>query len=282
MSMYSLAVSEPPGGAYGALEGARLALGLLRPAEAERLAADALRSAPDDPLLAQALGHALMAQGRAAEAIEPLQRAARRSGDATLETLLARALAAAGRRDEAIDQLRRTTARRAAFPLAFLELGEQLGDAGRLDEGIDVLERGLALAPDATVLRMGLGRLHLKRHDRATARRLFAAAHAAATRHDAVVALARVTALDGEFAAAADLYRRALDLRPDDAVSRIDLAKCLLEIGEREAGEAALRAATRGAAQLAGLAITALAATSRGRFFLRPSAAAVFLGVEPA
>ena len=83
-----------------------------------------------------------------------------------------------------------------------------------------------------------------------------------------------MTALDGEFAAAADLYRRALQLRPEDAVSRIDLAKCLLEIGEREAGEAALRAATGSAAELAGLAITALAATSRGRFFLRPSAAA--------
>jgi predicted Zn-dependent protease len=283
MSMYSIAVTEAPSAADQALDRARLALRRQRPDEAERLAAAALRSAPDDPLLAQALGHALMAQGRPAEAIEPLRRAARRSGDPALETLLARALAGAGRWDEACDQLRRTTARRPAFALAFLELGEQLGDAGRVDEGIDVLGRGLALAPEATVLRMGLGRLHLKRHDRAKARRLFAEAHAAAPgRHDAVVALARVTALDGDFAAAADLYRRALQLRPEDAVSRIDLAKCLLEIGEREAGEAALRTATRGATQLAGLAITALAATSRGRFFLRPSAAAEFLGAAPA
>ena len=283
MSMYSIAVTEPPGAADEALDRARLSLRMQRPDEAERLAADALRSAPDHPLLAQALGHALMAQGRPAEAIELLQRVALRTGDPALETLLARALAAAGRRDEACDQLRRTTARRPAFPLAFLELGELLGDAGRPDDGIDVLERGLGLAPEATVLRMGLGRLHLKRHDRAKARRLFAEAHAAAPgRHDAVVALARVTALDGEFAAAADLYRRALELRPEDAVSRIDLGKCLLEIGEREAGEAALRAATGSATQLAGLAITALAATSRGRFFLRPSAAAAFLGVAPA
>jgi hypothetical protein len=51
-------------------------------------------------------------------------------------------------------------------------------------------------------------------------------------------------------------------------------------MGEREAGEASLRAITRGAPQLAGQAITTLAAASHGRFFLRPSAAAKFLGVE--
>ena len=283
MSLSFVAVPAAPGAVDQALERARLALRMQRPGEAERFAADGLRLAPDDPLLAQALGHALLAQGRPADAIEPLGLAARRSGDPALETLLARALAAAGRRDEACDQLRRTTTRRPAFPLAFLELGELLGDVGRVDEGIEVLERGLALAPGATVLRLGLGRLHLKRNNRARARELFAEAHAAAPgRHDAVVALARARALDGEYAAAADLYLRALELRPDDAVTRIELAKCLLELGERDAGEAALRAAAGGAARFAGLAITALAATSRGRLFLRPSAAAAFLGVEPA
>jgi len=87
-------------------------------------------------------------------------------------------------------------------------------------------------------------------------------------------------ALDGEYAAAADLYRRALGLRPDDAATRVSLGKCLLELGEREAAEATLRAATRGSAQLAGPAIMALAASPHGRFFLRPSTAAKFLHVE--
>jgi hypothetical protein len=54
----------------------------------------------------------------------------------------------------------------------------------------------------------------------------------------------------------------------------------LLEMGERTAGEATLRSATQSGAQMAGLAITALASTSHGRFFLRPSAAAKFLGAE--
>jgi Flp pilus assembly protein TadD len=87
-------------------------------------------------------------------------------------------------------------------------------------------------------------------------------------------------ALDGEYAAAADTYRRALALRPDDAVTRNSLGICLLEMGERDAGEASLRAATRGDPHMAGQAITSLAASSHGRFFLRPSAVAEFLRVQ--
>jgi Tfp pilus assembly protein PilF len=128
---------------------------------------------------------------------------------------------------------------------------------------------------------MGLGYLHVKRNDRAEGRALFSQVLAAAPgRHDTLVALARVMALDGEYAAAADLYRRALGLQPDDAAMRVSLGKCLLEMGEREAGEATLRTAARGTAQLAGPAITALAAAPHGRFFLRPSAVAKFLRVE--
>ncbi len=51
-------------------------------------------------------------------------------------------------------------------------------------------------------------------------------------------------------------------------------------MGERDAGEASLREAMRGAPHMAGQAITTLAAASHGRFFLRPSAASKFLRVE--
>lgn len=263
-----------------ALEEAIVAFRMRRPDEAERLAREVLATNRGSLAAAQILGQALLMQNRPGEAIEPLRRAARRSHDPATETLLGRALAAVGRVDEALVQLCRTTARRPPFPLAFLEHGEQLGGVGRFDEAIAVFEDGMALAPDAAVLQVGLGYLHLKRNDRHAARRLFAQAHQAwPQRNDALVGLATVTALDGDYAAAADLYRRALGLRPDDAMTRIGLGKCLLEMGERDTGEATLRAATRGAPQLAGLAITALAATPRGRFFLRPSAVASFLGV---
>lgn len=144
-----------------------------RPLEAERLAADVLKSDRGNALAAQILGRALLMQNRAEEAIVPLERAARRSDDPTVETLLAAALAAIDRSDEALDQLRRTTARRPPFPPAFLEQAVQLSKLGRVEEAIAVLESGLALARGALDLRLELGFLHLKRNDRARARSLF-------------------------------------------------------------------------------------------------------------
>jgi predicted Zn-dependent protease len=264
-----------------ALEQAVLALQMQRLDEAERLASQLLKSNRGNIPAARLLGRALLAQNRAADAIEVLQRLARRSQDAELETLLAVALAAAGRGSQAIEQLQRTVAQRPPFVPAFIELSRQFSDAGRFGEGIQLLEYGLGVAPDHADLRMALGYLHLKRNDRASARSVFQRVREVAPeRHETLVALAKVLVLDGDYRGAADLYRHALALRPDDAFTRINLAKCLLEMGEREAGESTLRAATRGAPQLAGRAILALAAAPHGRAFLRPSAAAAFLRVD--
>jgi Tfp pilus assembly protein PilF len=218
-------------------------------------------------------------QNRPAEAIPPLERAARRSDDPKIETLLAAALAAAGRRDEALDQLRQTTARRPPFPPAFREYADQLAKAGRLDEAIAVAETGLQLTPDVIELQVDLGRLYLGRNDRVRARSMLLQALAAAPgRWDIQAVLARVMVFDGEYAAAADIYRHALALQPDDAMTRVDLGMCQLELSDRSAGEASLRAATRGRPEMLGRAIHSLAAASHGRFFFRPSAAVKFLG----
>ena len=92
-----------------------------------------------------------------------------------------------------------------------------------------------------------------------------------------LIALGLVLALDGEYASAADAYRHALAHRPDDAFARADLAACLLEMGDRDAGEASLRSAFRSGPHLFGRTIHALAASSHGRFFFRPSAVMKFL-----
>jgi thioredoxin-like negative regulator of GroEL len=91
------------------------------------------------------------------------------------------------------------------------------------------------------------------------------------------MALARVLVQDGEYASAADAYRQALAHRPDDAFARADLAACFLEMGDRDAGEASLRSALRSGTHLLGRTTHALAASSHGRFFFRPSAVVKFL-----
>jgi hypothetical protein len=52
-------------------------------------------------------------------------------------------------------------------------------------------------------------------------------------------------------------------------------------MGERDAGEANLRSALRSGPQMLGRTVHALAASSHGRFFFRPSAVAQFLRGEP-
>lgn len=265
------------------LQRAAFALRMQQFAEAEKLAAEVLRASRTDTVAVSILARALLAQNRGAEAIAPLEKAARRSNDAGIETLLGAALGSARRSAEAIDQLRRTTARRPPFTPAFQELAGQLANAGRVDEAIAVVEGGLALAPDSIDLRLDLARLHLYRNDRGKARGILLSAHEAAPgRPDILTVLARVLLLDGEYASAADAFRRALALCPDDAMTRADLAACLLEMGERDAGEANLRSALRGRPQMLGRTAYALAASSHGRFFFRPSAVAKFLQGDPA
>jgi len=137
--------------------------------------------------------------------------------------------------------------------------------------------------PEAVDLQMELASCHLKRNDRPKAREtLLRALALAPERPDLLIRLTQVMLLDGEYALATDNFRRAVALRPDHAMARADLGRCLLEMGEREAGEANIRMATRETPQMFGRAVMSLAVASRSRFFLRPSAAIKYLRVKKA
>ena len=139
---------------------------------------------------------------------------------------------------------------------------------GRSDEAIEMIESGIALAPDAIDLQIDLGRLHINSNDRVKSAHDAAQALAAAPgRPDIPAALARVMLSGwrlcgggGHLQASARLAAR----RRHDAGR---LAACQLELGARDAGEATLRAATRGRPEMLGRAVHLLAATSHGRFF---------------
>ncbi|WP_315801817.1 tetratricopeptide repeat protein [Bradyrhizobium sp. SZCCHNS3002] len=252
-------------------------------ARAEQIAASILRTARTDRAALLVHAHALLGQHRANEAIVPLEKAVLRGSDPELETLLGAALCEARRAADGIAQLRKTAARRPPFLPAFQELAGRLAKSGQLGEAIAVIEEALTLSPGSVDLQLDLGRLSLQANDRVRAHtNLLAAREAAPGRPDILIELAWVQFLDGDYAEAADTYRHALGLRPDDTQTRANLAMCLAEMGDRDGAQAALRTVVRGRPHLLTRAAYTLAVTSHGRFFFRPSGAARFLQIDGA
>ncbi len=276
---YVVSDSQNKSRAHQALQQASLALRMQQFSQAEQLATEVLKSSRIDRNAVLILAHALIAQNRAGEAILPLERAVRRASDSEIETLLGAALCSSGRSADGIQQLRRAAARHPPYLPAFQELAGQLAKAGQLNEAVRTVEDGLSLVPESIELKVDLGRLFLQRFECAKARKiLMVALDAAPGRPDILTELAVALFSNGEYAAAADKFRHVLGLRPDDALARANLARCLLEMGDRDGGEAALRSVMRGRPHLLGRAAYLLAASSHGRFFFRTSAAAKFLG----
>lgn len=246
-----------------------LALHMQQPAEAEQLALQVLKSDRGNVLAADVLGRALLAQNRIDEAIVSLAKFARRTEEPSIESLLAGMLAAVGRQDEALDHLRRAITRRPHYIPAFVELASQLQKTGQFDEAMTVAESGLTFEPQSADLQLALGYVLTERNERSRARAVFAQVHAVEpTHHDALRALAAAVIWDGDYRQAADLYRRALAIKPLDD-TRIRLAKCLLELRQREDAEAVLRTATHGLS--AAPAVKAMVSASHGRIFLQLS-----------
>jgi predicted TPR repeat methyltransferase len=86
--------------------------------------------------------------------------------------------------------------------------------------------------------------------------------------------MARVHQERGENREAAVCYRRYLNSNPNNLDAWLRLGHCLLEFGQFEAGSECFRTAARGDPQHYGNAMASLVKSGRGRFWLRPSAAA--------
>jgi len=80
----------------------------------------------------------------------------------------------------------------------------------------------------------------------------------------------------GEFTNAADRFQRALTVNPSDWQSHVLLAACRLEEGQAGVAHSLLRLATRGGPRIYAQALKVISSSSRGRFWLKPSAAAEF------
>jgi tetratricopeptide (TPR) repeat protein len=260
-----------------ALQQAAFALNSQRPGEAERIAAGVLKADPRDARALHILGCALLMQGRAAEAIAPLEAAARSRHDPEIDMQLAAALRQAGRVDDALSRLRRAIKRQPPYPKAFHELGCALASTKHFDEAADVFSRGRDIAPMVAEFSIQLGRVFLERRDFANAKHAFARAlEISPASHDALFGMALAHRGAGEYDKAAEHFRRCLATKPEPG-TWLNLGRCLLHLGQFDEGYECFRFAVRSDPKRYGSALGMLAKSARGRFWLKPSAAAQFL-----
>jgi tetratricopeptide (TPR) repeat protein len=260
------------------LQCAMVALNSQRPQEAERIARDVLNTDPRHNRALHVLGCALLMQGRAEDAITPLESAARGRHDPEIETQLAMAKIESGHPDDALVLLKRAVKRRPAYAQAFHALGRLLFTEARYEEAAEALSRGLEIAPMMPDLSILLGIVHLKRRDYANAKLAFSRGlDISPDSADALHGMATAQWELREYRPAADHFRRYLQRRPADAGTWLSLGHCLLELGEREAGYDCFRTAARGNPKRYGTALASLANSGHARFWLKPSAAEQFL-----
>ena len=260
-----------------ALQQAAFALNGQRPGEAERISAEVLKVDPRDARALHIFGCAVLMQGRAAEAIAPLETAARIRHDSEIDMQLAAALRQAGRVDDALSRLKRAIKRQPPNPRAFYELGCALASTKYYDEAAEVFERGRGIAPMGAEFSTQLGRVFLERRDFAKAKHAFARAlEISPASHDALSGMARAHQGAGEHDKAAELFRHCLATKPDPG-TWLNLGRCLLRLGQLDEGYDCFRFAVRSDPKRYGNALGMLTRSARGRFWLKPSAAARFL-----
>jgi tetratricopeptide (TPR) repeat protein len=255
-----------------ALRRCSAALSQRRPAEAERLAREVLTTSPQHPAALFFLGVAHLVQGRAGEAVKPLEQAARLHPDASIETHLAMALRESGRSAEALTWFERATSRSPAFAPAFKELGATYRSLRRFAEAEAILQRGQQLAPAMPDLHMLLGAVHLDRADPVKAQAAFARALAQVPGHpEALFGIGTALVNQGEFARATEHYRQILARDPSHVRALLYLGHCLMELGQWEEGVAMLRATLRIDPKARGNVVRMLVASARGKFWLKRS-----------
>jgi tetratricopeptide (TPR) repeat protein len=263
-----------------ALQRAMSAIQGQQPDYAAKLAQDILKRNPGHPNALHIFGYALLMQDRPGDAIAPLEKAFRSLRDPAIETQLAIALRKSGRTDDALARLQRAAKQVPVFPAAVHELGYLLNSLGRVDEAIEVLKGGMDNAPRLPDLPILLGWIFHGKNDNANAQSAFARALTIAPNHpDAHYGMGLVLMEAAEFPAATEHFRQALARDPADQQARLYLGACLLEMGEAGAA-ACLRLVTRGGPSYYGKALKILTTSSRGRFWVQPSAAAQFFRGE--
>ena len=188
---------------------------------------EAARLATHDAEVHKDLARALVKNGRLADALAALRRAVGITPNvAEYRELLGLVLQATERADEAHAELRRAVELDPNRPLARFRLGVSLAERGAVQEALVEMDRAHALDPASTEYARELGRVATLARDLETARR--ASEHVLTLEPDDAVShvvLGTTWELEGWMDRAEELYRRALDLDPDQVLPYYKLAR---------------------------------------------------------
>jgi tetratricopeptide (TPR) repeat protein len=261
-----------------ALHRCSAALAQRRPGEAEHIAREVLSTNPQHPAALFFLGVAHLVQGRAQEAVKPLELAASNRAEASIETHLGMALRECGRVAEALTWLERATSRWPIFAPAFKELGVTYRQMRRFADAEAILRRGQELAPPMPDLDVLLGAVCLDRGDPVKAQSVFTSVLTRMPGHpEALFGLGTALVNQGAFARAAEHYREILAREPAHVRALLYLGHCLMELGQWNEGVIMLHAAVKVDPKMRGHVMRMLVSSAHGKFWLKRSAAATFL-----
>lgn len=234
LRVYEAALRLPGGREDALVTAVELALDARRPDTAERLINTAGEPRATATRVARAM---LLAAGGKVTAAEAALRAALRDEPTSFEALahLFDLLLRARRAAELVPLVERALRLAPRAPRLVALLGEAWLAAGDAARAEGALTAALELAPDSSSVRLELGRARLVRGRARDALAALETADESPERH--ALQGAACSSL-GEWARAAEHYRRALTARPDDALLLNGLAWAELKLGRtREAGE---------------------------------------------
>jgi tetratricopeptide (TPR) repeat protein len=167
-----------------------------------------------------------------------------------------------GRLDEAQARFTEALSEDPACATAHAGLARIAEERGDLDAAVGAWERYLALEPDDHAIAMRRQELAEMRASIAALAEAAAKAASDRARGETFSELARLRAVAGDAAGAAEAWRAALKTRPDEAACRRGLALALEAAGDRDGAAAAFRSVVNGVPD-DGLALYHLAALAR-------------------
>ena len=211
-------------------------------AEAALELSASLEKRPEDEATRRALGLALLRLGRHAEVIEVLAPLVRQgSRDALVFAMYGASLVELGRGEEAITHLQDALRLRPNQPQALLYLGLSLQQLGRDADAVEILTKG-ASPPGAETQRFLLAlvesEVRLGKH-REARDRLGSLLNSDPSMSRAWFLMGLLETEDGRHDAAADCFRRAIELGYEEALVHLQLG---ISLRARKEDEAALRA----------------------------------------